>query len=125
MPASIPATPNREAVIRRYAAGERDFRFWDLHDVDLSELTLDGADFSGCNLKRTNFTSSGLAAAAFRDADMQETMLNGATAPDADFSGASMHLIRMREIDAPRARLVGSMILNPAVDELDRCLGVV
>ncbi len=55
-------------LIRRYGAGERDFRRLDLHGLNLSRQQLAGADFSGADLRSTDFLEANLQGVNFVDA---------------------------------------------------------
>ncbi len=55
-------------LIRRYGAGERDFRRLDLRGLNLSRQQLAGADFSGADLRSTDFLEANLQGVNFADA---------------------------------------------------------
>ena len=52
-------------VLRRYQAGERDFRGADLRSLEFRGETLAGADFSGADLRGSNFLDADLRGAKF------------------------------------------------------------
>lgn len=54
-----------DAVLRRYQAGERDFRKADLRGLRLRGAALAGADFSGADLRGTDFRDADLRGARF------------------------------------------------------------
>ena len=54
--------------MRRYGAGERDFRRLDLRGLNLSRQQLAGADFSGADLRSTDFLEANLQGVNFADA---------------------------------------------------------
>ena len=56
-----------EEVLRRYAAGERDFKQLNLSGASFKGASLAGADFSNCDLRGANFTGANLTGARFRD----------------------------------------------------------
>ena len=55
-------------LIRRYGAGERDFRRLDLRGLNLSRQELAGVDFSGADLRSTDFLEANLQKVNFADA---------------------------------------------------------
>ena len=55
-------------LIRRYGAGDRDFRRLDLRGLNLSRQQLAGADFSGADLRSTDFLEANLQGVNFADA---------------------------------------------------------
>jgi uncharacterized protein YjbI with pentapeptide repeats len=57
-----------EDVLRRYAAGERDFRGADLTGLRFHRVCLAGADFSGADLRGTDFLEADLQGAKFIEA---------------------------------------------------------
>jgi hypothetical protein len=89
-----------DEVLRRYAAGERDFRGVNLRDeiltwADLSGADLSGADLSGANLNwanlsRVNLTAADLSRADLAWANLKAANLSGADLSNAHFSGADL-----------------------------------
>ncbi|MFM9087741.1 MAG: pentapeptide repeat-containing protein, partial [Cyanobium sp.] len=68
MPAATPAPMARlrqAEVLRRYQAGERDFRGADLSGLRFRGATLAGADFSGADLRGTDFLEADVQGATF------------------------------------------------------------
>ena len=49
-----------EEVLRRYAAGERDFRGGNLRGANFKGKDLSGADFSGADIRSANFSNAKL-----------------------------------------------------------------
>ena len=81
---------DREELLRRYAAGERDFsgiKSWDSHSdgIDLS-----GADLSGNMMDEVYFARSILKGVSFRNAELAQSCLNAADLTDADLRGANL-----------------------------------
>ena len=64
-------------LIRRYGAGERDFRRLDLRGLNLSRQQLAGADFSGADLRSTDFLEANLQGVNFADAIGGLSQCNG------------------------------------------------
>lgn len=71
LPTALPLLVQRltaAELIRRYGAGERDFRRLDLRGLNLSRQQLAGADFSGADLRSTDFLEANLQGVNFADA---------------------------------------------------------
>lgn len=90
-----------DELLKRYAAGERDFRGVNLSDeiliwADLSGANLRGANLRGANLNWANLSGVDLRAADLSEADLAWANLNnadlrGANLNNAGFSGADLH----------------------------------
>ncbi len=101
-------------ILRRYAAGERDFRGLDIEDAtdatSFRRAILDDADFSGAcvvadfegaslrrcrfvgtNVKTCVFDRADLAGADFSNAPIDAATFRSARLDGADFTGASVH----------------------------------
>ncbi|MBM5818379.1 MAG: pentapeptide repeat-containing protein, partial [Cyanobacteria bacterium K_Offshore_surface_m2_239] len=79
-PAASPAPMARLSqaeVLRRYQAGERDFRGADLRSLRFRGATLAGADFSGADLRGTDFLEADLRGATFVGARFGMPWLRG------------------------------------------------
>lgn len=61
-------TITAQEVLRRYAAGERDFRNASLRGANFKGQTLSGADFSGADIRSANFTNAVLHEVNFTNA---------------------------------------------------------
>lgn len=85
---------NAQELLKRYAAGERDFAKASLAEADLSDADLSGADLRwanlrGANLRGGNLQKARLLNALLRDADLQDADFNGATGLQAAQLGGS------------------------------------
>lgn len=89
----------REELLRRYANGERSFPNTELSEADLSNVTLDGADFEkwswffdanfeGASLRGTSFRECNVKCAMFQRADLTGASFQLAAVEAADFEGA-------------------------------------
>ena len=105
-----------EELLRRYAAGERDFTGIQISRCDLRDVDLSGANFtkasfkgrvdlSGANLSGANFTKAYLGGVDFRG-----TNLSGANCRDAYLSGTELE-----EVNFTRANLVNAVFAG-AID---------
>lgn len=82
-----------EDIIKKYAAGERDFSGMDLTEINLSRANLTGANFRNATLSIAN--------------------LSGANLSEADLTGAKLNVARMSGTNLSKAKLNGA-ILNVA-----------
>lgn len=100
----------REELLRRYAAGERDFR-----GADLRGANLRGADLRDANLRWADLTDADLRGADLTDADLRRANLRRANLRGAD----------LRWADLSNAYLTGAIFARPAdVDPRDLRLRV-
>lgn len=104
--------PKSEALLARYADGERAFTEMDLDDqtYDFSDADLRGAiftgsfivasfknanleraDFSSCNVKTCDFSGARLAEATFFNSAISGAEFDGANLTGADFEGADCY----------------------------------
>jgi uncharacterized protein YjbI with pentapeptide repeats len=78
-----------EAILRRYAAGERDFAKIKLADIDLSSADLRGANFSEADLTDATLEHADLSNSNFQGATLLRTVLRGANLENVDFTKAT------------------------------------
>lgn len=91
---------DREELLRRYAAGERDFsgvflRWLDFSDCDLSGINLSNADlestlWEGANLSEANLSGAFLAYSGLNNANLTEANLSRARLQDCTLTGANL-----------------------------------
>jgi len=85
---------DQDELLRRYAAGERDFR-----EADLWGAGLLGADLSEANLKRTNLRKANLWGAYLRKANFWGAYLREANLKGANLKGANLSRTDLSEFD--------------------------
>jgi hypothetical protein len=124
---------NGQAIIKRYEAGERDFRWFnlteadlnrahlpqanlasaDLHMASLVEANLSGADLQWAILSWTNLSRANLEAA-----DLRMANLTGANLAGANLKGASLRVADLRWAVLAGADLQGAdLVMADASDE--------
>jgi hypothetical protein len=86
---------NREELLKRYSARERDFSYADLShanlsDADLRNIGLRGADLRGADFRGADFRGADLRYANLRGADLSDANLRGANLRGADLSDANI-----------------------------------
>lgn len=79
-----------EELLKRYAAGEREFTGIDLSEVDLSGVNLAGADLSGANLLGTDLSVANLSGVNLSNAKLDLANLTGANLEGANVTSASI-----------------------------------
>lgn len=72
---------------------------------DIRKANLIKMDFTGCDLRGTNFSYANLKDAIFRDADLRGTSLWNANLEGADFTGANLE-----DADLDYAKLRGAIL---------------
>jgi uncharacterized protein YjbI with pentapeptide repeats len=108
---TIPARDNRKRqlsradVIKRLAAGERDFSGCILYGCDLSRLDLSGCNFAGADLRRAKFNMADLRGCNLNRANLFQASFVYSNLDDADLSGASWAGARFVEVTCARTVL--------------------
>jgi uncharacterized protein YjbI with pentapeptide repeats len=117
-----------EELLRRYAAGERNFagaRLSNscLREADLRNCDLRGADLSGADLRRTDLRGvklngyrnnegiwiySNLSNANLSGANLEYAILNAANLSDADLTNVHFNCTEMLQVHLERANMLGS-----------------
>ena len=84
---------NRQELLDRYAAGERDFYGIILIGVDLSSVHLSGIDFSRGQLMGVKFAKADLSETNLSEANLSEANLEWANLFGAFLSGADWEML--------------------------------
>lgn len=117
---TTPARDNRKReitradVIKRLAAGERDFSGCILYGCDLSRLDLRDCNFAGADLRRAKFTQTDCRGASFAGAELGQAAFILAAMDDCDLSGASWAGARFVEVTCART------VLEQAASQAER-----
>lgn len=104
---------DREWVVAHHAAG-KSFRGYELERLDLSELNLSGADFSGAVLTKTDLTAALLNGVRFDDALLSEVIFNRANLSESSFrrvsaSGSEFNEAHLQKANLRDADFTGAM----------------
>ncbi len=115
-----PVKPTREIVQERAQRGES-FAGEDLRGLNLSDLQLNGVDFSeailaGVCLQRASLDDSNLTGANLEGADLAGAALNRATLAQANLSKCNLTGAALNEGDATEAVLAGSNLRKAAMN---------
>ncbi|OCR01981.1 hypothetical protein BCD67_05735 [Oscillatoriales cyanobacterium USR001] len=94
-----------EELLKKYAAGERDFTAILLCEANLSRVNLSGANFSEAILSLTNMSGSNLCDANLRKAKLNVARLSGANLTRANLSGAILNVANLIRADLNSADL--------------------
>jgi uncharacterized protein YjbI with pentapeptide repeats len=81
---------NVEELLKRYAAGERDFNGCK-DDVDLSKANLQGVDLSGAKLSCVNLSGANLSQVNLSQCDLSSTDFTGANLSQANLCAANLN----------------------------------
>jgi uncharacterized protein YjbI with pentapeptide repeats len=92
------------ATLRRAKFTGVNLRGADLRASDLSECDLTGADLSGANLHWTNLNESNLTGANFGRAALMDTQFSGADLKETDFTDSIVAQAVFANVDFSRAR---------------------
>ncbi len=79
----------REDVIKKLDSGDKDFRFENLSNLDLSFLNFTGAILRGADLRDTDL----------RGADLRDTDLRGVNLRDTDLRGVNLRGVNLRGVN--------------------------
>jgi uncharacterized protein YjbI with pentapeptide repeats len=102
---------NPNELLRRYAAGERNFS-----GVDLS-----GADLSGAYLHNTNFTKANLYQANLTKANITSATLVGTNLEKATLIGAQLTKSDLNKANLEEADLTGAKLVNSDLTQSNLC----
>jgi hypothetical protein len=97
-------------LIRRYNAGERDFRGANLRNAHLGCADLRGADLMGADLRGANLSWAELNGAKLEGADLMGANLSWAKLNGADLEGANLRGADLNEANLQDAYLVDASL---------------
>jgi len=92
-------------VLRRYVAGDRNFRFALLEGISLKGADLSGTDLLGAFLSNANLTDANLNQAKLNAADLRFTNLSGANLSEVNLYFAFLSNANLNEANLNRANL--------------------
>jgi uncharacterized protein YjbI with pentapeptide repeats len=95
-------------VLRRYAAGERDFCGANLRWANLTEANLTEANLRWANLRGADLTGADLSGADLTEADLGGADLSGADLTEANLRGANLRGVNLRGVNPRGANLRGA-----------------
>lgn len=96
-------SPPVDVILKKYAAGERNFREIDLSQCDLRSINLKGADLSYADLSEAILNNANL-----RGTDLSYANLSSANLTQADLRGTSLFGVDLRDAILKEVRLAGA-----------------
>jgi hypothetical protein len=102
----MPKAMTHDELLRRYAAGERDFRRANLYMADLRGAYLSGTNLYMANLRGANLSGAHLYMADLSEADLSRADLSGADLRGADLYMADLYMADLRKAHLSRANLI-------------------
>lgn len=111
----LPLPSSAEELLRRYAAGERDFFGAHLTGAHLAGVSLIGGHLPNANLREANLQDAQLAgaylaAANLTGANLQDARLNGARLNGAHLEGANLSGANLEGTNLTEANLTGANV---------------
>lgn len=97
-----------EGLLRRVAAGERQFQRANLDHAVLIQAQLSGVDLSGASLIHADLIQARLRGANLRDARLSDANLSGAKLRDANLGGADLKGVDLSGADLSGANFKGA-----------------
>ncbi|HIK27285.1 MAG: pentapeptide repeat-containing protein [Oscillatoriaceae bacterium SKW80] len=101
-----------EELIKKYAAGVRDFTAVNLCEANLSRVNLSGANLSQANLSIANLGGANLSQANLSHAKLNVAKLNGANLSQANLSGADLNVANLIRADLSDAELTQAALIR-------------
>jgi uncharacterized protein YjbI with pentapeptide repeats len=117
---ATPSWENRDEVLARYAAGERDFPGVVIFDNYLVGEDLRDINMSGGNLRWTSFNNADLRVAILSGADLAFTCWFEADLRDADLSNARLENTNLQFADLRGADLSGASLARAHLTSIRR-----
>ena len=98
-------------IVKRYEAGERDFRGVQLCGVKLpNNINLSGADWSQANLDSVDLTAANLSGANLEGANLSNAELSQANLSGANLEGANLSSAELSQANLSGANLTGCVL---------------
>src|ERR687885_153807 len=97
-----------EELLKKYAAGERNFAGINLTEANLSGVNLSGANLKGANLSVANLSGANLSKTNLTGAKLNIARLSGAHLGGANLTDADLNVAYLVRVDLKRATLRGA-----------------
>lgn len=108
-----------EELLKKYAAGERDFTAILLCEANLSRVNLAGANFSEAILSLTNLSGTNLSDANMRKAKLNVARLSGANLTRANLTGAILNVANLIRADLNGTELSEATLIRAELIRAD------
>ena len=103
---------NVREIIKKYAAGERDFCGFNLSELNLSAANLSGANLSEANLSVANLSGANLSGTNLSRAKLNVARLSGANLSQANLTQASLNVTNLIRTDLKQADLTQATLIR-------------
>ncbi|HLO47999.1 MAG TPA: pentapeptide repeat-containing protein [Kamptonema sp.] len=101
-----------EELLKRYAAGQRDFAEVNLNEANLSGANLSGINLSGANLSVANLSGANLHGANLTEAKLNIARLSGANLGEANLTDADLNVAYLVRVDLKGAILLRAKLIR-------------
>ncbi|MDY6938188.1 MAG: pentapeptide repeat-containing protein [Cyanobacteriota bacterium] len=101
-----------QELIKKYAAGERDFEAIDLAEANLSRVNLGGSNLSRATLSIANLSGANLNRANLSYAKLNVARLSGTNLIQANLNGAILNVANMIRANLTEANLVQAALIR-------------
>ncbi|MEG4350940.1 pentapeptide repeat-containing protein [Microcoleus sp. LAD1_D5] len=101
-----------EELLKKYAAGERNFAGINLTEANLSGVNLSGANLKGANLSVANLSGANLSKTNLTGAKLNIARLSGAHLGGADLTDADLNVAYLVRVDLKKATLIGAKLIR-------------
>lgn len=101
-----------EELLKRYAAGERDFTGVNLCEVNLSRVNLSGCNLSHANLSIANLSGANLSGANLTGTKLNVTRLSGANLSKAKLNSAILNVANLVRANLSEAELIQASLIR-------------
>ena len=118
----FPTAARERAFGQLVAAGNKEWRSADLHELNLAGISLPGADLQGAFFVRTTFTGANLARARFCNGSLEQADLSGADLSEADVSETQMLRALLKKTSLRRAKMRATSIEQVRAESADLML---
>lgn len=108
-----------EELLKKYAAGVRDFTAVNLCEANLSRVTLTEANLSQANLSIANLGGANLSGANLSHAKLNVAKLNGANLTGANLNGADLNVANLIRADLSDASLIQAALIRAELIRID------
>lgn len=101
-----------EDLLKKYAAGERDFSGVDLTEANLSRANLSGVNFSNAILSIANLSGTNLSEANLTGAKLNVARMSGANLTKAKLNGAILNVANLVRANLSGAELIQATLIR-------------
>jgi len=117
------STSEREQAFRRLVVeGNKEWRSADLRELNLSRVSLPGADLRGGNFMRSVFAGANLSRAQFCNGSWDQADLSNANLQEADLSETLLLRANLKSANLRRAKLRAASIEQAQAENVDLML---